>query len=99
MRWPESLSEVIDQVESAGSHQARPDALVTRVRVRWDVRAWLKPDEIKQGMTEVFAVRILDAYEPGGPRVRSHDGVNLLDLDEAALPLVVPALRGLLMPA
>lgn len=40
--------------------------------------AWLNPDEIKQRMTEVFAVRILDAYEPDGPQVRSHDGVNLL---------------------
>ena len=40
--------------------------------------AWLRPDEIKQRMTEVFAVRILDAYEPHGPIVRSHDGVNLL---------------------
>jgi hypothetical protein len=29
-------------------------------------------------MTEVFAVRILDAYEPDGPRVRSHDGTSLL---------------------
>jgi 8-oxo-dGTP diphosphatase len=40
--------------------------------------AWLKPDEIKERMTEVFAVRILDAYEPDGPQIRSHDGVNLL---------------------
>lgn len=40
--------------------------------------AWLKPDEIKQRMNEVFAVRVLDAYEPDGPKVRSHDGVNLL---------------------
>ena len=28
--------------------------------------------------TEVFAVRILDAYEPGDLKVRNHDGVNLL---------------------
>lgn len=40
--------------------------------------AWLTPDEIQDRMTEVFAVRILDAYEPDGPKVRSHDGVNLL---------------------
>lgn len=40
--------------------------------------AWLTPDEIAERMTEVFAVRILDAFEPVGPQVRSHDGVNLL---------------------
>jgi 8-oxo-dGTP diphosphatase len=40
--------------------------------------AWLTPDEIRERMNEVFAVRILDAYEATGPQVRSHDGVNLL---------------------
>jgi 8-oxo-dGTP diphosphatase len=40
--------------------------------------AWLSPDEIPHRMTEAFAVRILDAYEPAGPQVRSHDGINLL---------------------
>ena len=40
--------------------------------------AWLTPDEIPQRMTEAFAVRILDAYAPAGPQVRSHDGINLL---------------------
>lgn len=40
--------------------------------------AWLPPAEIPDRMTEVFAVRILDAFEPGGPQVRSHDGLNLL---------------------
>ncbi|MBR7837366.1 hypothetical protein KDL01_29070 [Actinospica durhamensis] len=40
--------------------------------------AWLEPDEIKQRMNEDFAVRVFDAYEVNGPKVRSHDGVNLL---------------------
>lgn len=40
--------------------------------------AWLPPEEIPEYMTEVFAVRILDAYEPSGPQVRSHNGVNML---------------------
>jgi ADP-ribose pyrophosphatase YjhB (NUDIX family) len=40
--------------------------------------AWLTPDEVRKYMTEVFAVRILDAFEPAGPQVRSHDGVNLI---------------------
>lgn len=40
--------------------------------------AWLTPAEVRERMNEVFAVRILDAYEAAGPQVRSHDGVNLL---------------------
>jgi len=40
--------------------------------------AWLEPDDVPNHMTEVFSVRILDAYRPDGPQVRSHDGVNLL---------------------
>lgn len=40
--------------------------------------AWLRPDEIPTRMNEVFAVRILDAYEQTGPQVRSHDGVHLM---------------------
>ena len=40
--------------------------------------AWLTPAEVPGYMTEVFAVRILDAFEPTGPQVRSHDGTNLL---------------------
>ena len=53
--------------------------------------AWLKPREIQRRMTEVFAARILAAYEPDGPKVRSHDGVNLIQgmgvaHDERLLP-------------
>lgn len=40
--------------------------------------AWLTPDEIPARMSEAFAVRMLDAFEPAGPQVRSHDGVSLL---------------------
>ncbi|MEY9893541.1 hypothetical protein ABIA35_004472 [Catenulispora sp. MAP12-49] len=31
-------------------------------------------------MSEAFAVRMLDAFETSGPQVRSHDGVNVLEL-------------------
>ncbi|MFD0007575.1 NUDIX hydrolase [Streptomyces sp. NPDC127178] len=40
---------------------------------------WLTPDEIRECMSEVFAVRILDALDGNGPHVRSHDGKKLLD--------------------
>ncbi len=40
--------------------------------------AWLMPAEIPQRLNEVFAVRVLDAFEPTVPQVRSHDGIHLL---------------------
>lgn len=41
---------------------------------------WWEPEQISQRMDEAFAVRILDAIQPGpGPAIRSHDGTRLLD--------------------
>ncbi|MGA5405784.1 NUDIX hydrolase [Streptomyces lavendulocolor] len=39
---------------------------------------WLTPGEISERMTEVYAVRLLDALDGDGPHVRSHDGRHLL---------------------
>ncbi|NYI06461.1 NUDIX hydrolase [Allostreptomyces psammosilenae] len=39
--------------------------------------AWLKPDEIPSLMSEVYAIRLLDALTPDIPHVRSHDGRHL----------------------
>ncbi|MFF9406378.1 NUDIX hydrolase [Streptomyces anandii] len=39
---------------------------------------WLTPDEVQDHMTEVFAVRVLDALDGNGPHVRSHDGRHLI---------------------
>ncbi|MDX2644345.1 NUDIX domain-containing protein [Streptomyces sp. PA03-1a] len=38
---------------------------------------WLTPDEVAERMSEVFAVRLLDALDGNGPHVRSHDGRHL----------------------
>lgn len=38
---------------------------------------WLTPDEVAERMTEVYAVRLLDALDGNGPHVRSHDGKHL----------------------
>ena len=38
---------------------------------------WLTPDEIKQRMGEVYAIRLLDALASDAPHVRDHDGVHL----------------------
>ncbi|KOU84765.1 MULTISPECIES: NUDIX hydrolase [unclassified Streptomyces] len=40
--------------------------------------AWLTPDEVAAQMSEVYAIRLLDALDEAGPHVRSHDGQQLL---------------------
>ncbi|MER7826878.1 NUDIX domain-containing protein [Streptomyces sp. NPDC096097] len=40
--------------------------------------AWLTPDEVAAQMSEVYAIRLLDALDEAGPHVRSHDGRQLL---------------------
>ncbi|RSS44520.1 NUDIX domain-containing protein [Streptomyces sp. WAC07061] len=39
---------------------------------------WLTPDEVAERMSEVYAIRLLDALDGTGPHVRSHDGRQLL---------------------
>ncbi len=39
---------------------------------------WLTPEEVAERMSEVYAVRLLDALDDTGPHVRSHDGRQLL---------------------
>ena len=40
---------------------------------------WWAPEQVIEGMTEAFAVRITDALDEGGhPAVRHHDGTNLV---------------------
>ncbi|GHI06153.1 NUDIX hydrolase [Streptomyces cellostaticus] len=39
---------------------------------------WLTPTEVTERMTEVYAIRLLDALDGGGPHVRSHDGRRLI---------------------
>jgi hypothetical protein len=40
--------------------------------------AWLSPDELDR-MDEAYRVRLLDAVDSSAPRVRTHDGVQLLE--------------------
>ncbi|MFI6000759.1 NUDIX hydrolase [Streptomyces sp. NPDC051366] len=39
---------------------------------------WLTPEEVSGWMSEVYAIRLLDALDDSGPHVRSHDGQRLL---------------------
>jgi 8-oxo-dGTP diphosphatase len=40
---------------------------------------WLAEDQVRDLMTEAYAVRLLDAQQKGDTPVRAHDGVRLLD--------------------
>jgi 8-oxo-dGTP diphosphatase len=40
---------------------------------------WLEPAEISEHMDEAYAVRLLDAIEPGPVRIRAHDGITLVN--------------------
>lgn len=40
--------------------------------------AWLTEAEVRRLMAEAFAIRILDALTDEPPRVRPHDGANLI---------------------
>jgi 8-oxo-dGTP diphosphatase len=39
--------------------------------------AWLAPDQVRDLMTEAYAVRLLDALDDGPVPIRTHDGVTL----------------------
>ncbi len=39
---------------------------------------WLTPEQITERMSEVYAIRLLDALDEAGPHVRCHDGKHLL---------------------
>lgn len=42
--------------------------------------AWLTPDEVANRMSEVYAVRLLDALRADeAPHIRTHDGRKLID--------------------
>jgi 8-oxo-dGTP diphosphatase len=42
---------------------------------------WLKPDELDR-MSDAYRIRLLDALDCASPRVRAHDGTQLLDLEQ-----------------
>jgi 8-oxo-dGTP diphosphatase len=40
--------------------------------------AWLTPDQVRDAMDEAYAVRVLDAIDPGPPRIRAHNGTTII---------------------
>lgn len=39
---------------------------------------WPTPEQITGRMSEVYAIRLLDALDEAGPHVRGHDGKHLI---------------------
>lgn len=58
--------------------RCKPTGGVEQISEESAAVAWLTPDEVANRMSEVFAVRLLDALSDGGPHIRSHDGRYLL---------------------
>jgi 8-oxo-dGTP diphosphatase len=48
-----------------------------RVTEETTAAEWLTPDQIRERMTEAYAVRLLDALHDGPTAIRAHDGTSL----------------------
>ncbi|MFD7320672.1 NUDIX hydrolase [Streptomyces sp. NPDC059875] len=59
--------------------RCKPSGGTERTSTESTAVEWLTPEEITERMTEVYAIRLLDALDGAGPHVRSHDGRHLLE--------------------
>ncbi|MER5463463.1 NUDIX domain-containing protein [Streptomyces sp. NPDC002668] len=58
--------------------RCKPSGGIERTSDESTAVAWLTPEEVAEYMSEVYAVRLLDALDGQGPHVRSHDGKRLI---------------------
>ncbi|WP_424887667.1 NUDIX hydrolase [Streptomyces sp. XH2] len=58
--------------------RCKPSGGIERTSVESTAVDWLTPEEVAERMSEVYAVRLLDALDEDGPHVRSHDGRQLI---------------------
>ncbi|MER6672022.1 NUDIX domain-containing protein [Streptomyces sp. NPDC000983] len=58
--------------------RCKPSGGTERTSTESTAVTWLTPDEVRARMSEVFAVRLLDALDGNCPHVRSHDGKRLI---------------------
>ncbi|MEW2317059.1 NUDIX hydrolase [Streptomyces bauhiniae] len=58
--------------------RCKPSGGMERTSSESTAVSWLTPEEVSERMSEVFAVRLLDALDGNGPHVRSHDGKRLI---------------------
>lgn len=52
----------------------RPSSGIERTSDETAAVQWLTPAEVSERMSHVYGIRLLDALDADGPRVRSHDG-------------------------
>ncbi|MET7676321.1 NUDIX hydrolase [Streptomyces seoulensis] len=58
--------------------RCKPSGGIERTSSESTAVSWLTPEEVSERMSEVFAVRLLDALDGDGPHVRSHDGKRVI---------------------
>ncbi len=58
--------------------RCKPSGGTERTSAESTAVAWLTPEEVTAQMSEVYAIRLLDALDDAGPHVRSHDGRQLV---------------------
>ncbi|MFD8805935.1 NUDIX hydrolase [Streptomyces sp. NPDC059597] len=58
--------------------RCKPSGGIERTSRESTAVSWLTPEEVSERMSEVFAVRLLDALDGDGPHVRSHDGKRVI---------------------
>ncbi|AZM47499.1 NUDIX hydrolase [Streptomyces sp. WAC 06738] len=58
--------------------RCKPSGGTERTSAESTAVAWLTPDEVAAKMSEVYAIRLLDALSDDAPHVRAHDGRQLL---------------------
>lgn len=58
--------------------RCKPSGGTERTSAESTAVAWLTPEEVAAQMSEVYAIRLLDALDGAGPHVRTHDGRQLV---------------------
>ncbi|MFE5089201.1 NUDIX hydrolase [Streptomyces sp. NPDC056638] len=58
--------------------RCKPSGGTERTSAESTAVEWLTQEQISERMSEVYAIRLLDALGGAGPHVRSHDGKHLI---------------------
>ncbi|MGW0695321.1 NUDIX hydrolase [Streptomyces sp. NPDC002738] len=61
----------------AMAFRCKPSGGTERTSAESTAVDWLTPEQITERMSEVYAIRLLDALDGAGPHMRSHDGRRL----------------------
>ncbi|MFC4564062.1 NUDIX hydrolase [Nocardiopsis mangrovi] len=58
--------------------RCKPSGGIERPSSESTAVTWLTPEEVAERMSEVYAIRLLDALDADRPHVRTHDGRRLI---------------------